>query len=610
MDVRREVDDIVRDAGSVEASEVDVIPNEALRSATEEVSKLLALTNDSLKEICNNIEGATSRESCREGFRRFNEVIRMFLVSAPDPDDDNQVCSAIISLGPSARLRSLLEGQSSVEVAITAYKTLILQNLAASLSQSTAVRAVSEEQDDDLFDQFFAQQPVEAVDQQADLGGQDWGVAQEAVSSRALKRSSRHLADDSPAEVVPKKKRSTIPALASLSELSRGDDLCNTAKKRTLLTREKLRAAMHDPKGLLDLAGPSTSALDRTKELELLKSAGYDFTNKSKSFSDRLNAATLRLELGLGGHSTSDTLLFGASVLNLPGFLARKNISDVENNGVHGSTTWKHQDAYAKMVIAGCLAQAKKIFEKFDEVLYGPAPEKLVEESHAAIADLLMSEDAKVFKEGVDEGVADDNTNRELFIKRIIEAVAPILPITIRNKSLDGCYLRTALHLLGAAELVFAQYISDIRTQSNPAGVVGVCNAMHAQLKKSAVLSDGLRPPHEFLREMKSLYQTCLGLGSSFPNDNTVRGNRRGRGNQSRRGRSWRRSEAVGDFGGRSPGTTHPSSYNSYIGSAVREASGRGGVNSYSSRGRNECFDFQRGTCRRGGACRFLHTSQ
>ena len=68
------------------------------------------------------------------------------------------------------------------------------------------------------------------------------------------------------------------------------------------------------------------------------------------------------------------------------------------------------------MVIAGCLEQAKRIFEKFDEVLYGPAPEKLVEESHAAITDLLMSEDAKAFMEGVDEGVAGDNTNRESVI--------------------------------------------------------------------------------------------------------------------------------------------------------------------------------------------------
>ena len=185
MDGRREVDDIVREAESVAAPEFGVISNEALRLAAVEVFKLLAMTDDSLEEICNNIEGATSRESCWEGFRRFNEVIRMFLVSAPDPDDDNQVCGVIISLGPSARLRSLMKRRSSVKEAISAYKTLILKNLTASLSQSTAARAVYEEQDEDLFEQFFSQQPIEAMDQQADLGGQDWEVAQDAVASRA-----------------------------------------------------------------------------------------------------------------------------------------------------------------------------------------------------------------------------------------------------------------------------------------------------------------------------------------------------------------------------------------------------------------------------------------
>ena len=265
MGVRREVDDIVREAESVAAPVFGVISNEALRLAALEVSKLLAMTDDSLEEICNNIEGATSRESCRVGFRRFNEVIRMFLVAAPDPEHDEQVCRAIISLGTSGRLRSLLDSRSSVEEAITAYKTLILKNLTTALNQKTAARAVFEEQDDDLFEQFFTQQPIEPTDQRAVLEGQDWEVAQDAVSSRAQKRGFRQLANDSPVEVIPKKKRSAIPALASLSALSRGDDLCDTTKKRTLLTREKLRAAMHDPKGLLDLAGPSTSALDRTK---------------------------------------------------------------------------------------------------------------------------------------------------------------------------------------------------------------------------------------------------------------------------------------------------------------------------------------------------------
>ena len=85
--------------------------------------------------------------------------------------------------------------------------------------------------------------------------------------------------------------------------------------------------------------GPSTTALDRTKRLELLKGAGMSFKGPSRSFSDRLNAAIQRLDLGLGGHSIADTLLFGAKVMSCPGALSKKNITDVENNLSNGSTT-------------------------------------------------------------------------------------------------------------------------------------------------------------------------------------------------------------------------------------------------------------------------------
>ena len=60
---------------------------------------------------------------------------------------------------------------------------------------------------------------------------------------------------------------------------------------------------LHNPKGLLDLVGSTTNALERTKRLELLKTSGL--MNKTqgarKSFSVKLNEATDRLELGLGG---------------------------------------------------------------------------------------------------------------------------------------------------------------------------------------------------------------------------------------------------------------------------------------------------------------------
>ena len=57
----------------------------------------------------------------------------------------------------------------------------------------------------------------------------------------------------------------------------------------------------------------------------------------------------------------------------------------------------------------------------------------------------------------------------------------------LRNKALDGIYLRTALHLLSAAEMLFAQYEADVKKQANPTGAVGMCPGMHAKLEKAVI---------------------------------------------------------------------------------------------------------------------------
>ena len=329
-------------------------------------------------------------------------------------------------------------------------------------------------------------------------------------------------------------KRSRIPALAAIDKVA--EALAGASSKRALVTREKLRAGMHDPRGLLNLVASSTNALEKTRRLEMLKTAGIDSAAKNfrSSFTDKLHAASLRLELGLGGHTAADTLLFGAKVLSCPGFLSRKNVSEVENNVVDGATTWKHQNAYAKMMMAGCLNQAKRIIQRFDDILFGPAPEELILGTHAAIRELLLSDDCRKFltnnsqgEESIAESTAAVSDN---FVKRIIESVSPIIPITLRDKSLDGGYLRTALHLLGAVELLFAQYENDVRIGANPAGVVGMCNSLHAEIKRSAHFNEQLKPLREFRRELQTQYQTFLGLGSSFPKDSGVRGRRREHG--------------------------------------------------------------------------------
>ena len=119
----------------------------------------------------------------------------------------------------------------------------------------------------------------------------------------------------------------------------------------------------------------------------------------------------------------------------------------------------------------------------------------------------------------------------DTFIKRIVESVDPILPITLRNKTLDAEYLRTALHLLGAAELLFTQYEPDVRIQANPAGVVGLTATMHGDIERSVMFNKPQKPLAQFMTDSRAQYLTSLGLGTSFAKDDgrSRKRNRRGR---------------------------------------------------------------------------------
>ena len=116
----------------------------------------------------------------------------------------------------------------------------------------------------------------------------------------------------------------------------------------------------------------------------------------------------------------------------------------------------------------------------------------------------------------------------DTFVKRVVETVSPIIPIALRYKSLDGAYLRTALHLFSAGELLFSQYVQDVHMQANPAELVGMCASMHAQLERASIYSDELKSLRDFRKEIRTQYQTSLGLGSLFPKDSAPRNRRSG----------------------------------------------------------------------------------
>ena len=152
---------------------------------------------------------------------------------------------------------------------------------------------------------------------------------------------------------------------------------------------------MHDPGGMFNLTSLSTNALERMKRLELLKSAGVGFDSQAdSSFSEKLNAAIARLDLGLRGHSLCYSLILRAKVLSVLRSMSCKNI---EYNAVNANTTWSHQNMYSKVMIARCLNQSRRIVEKFDEILFGSAPEDKVEKSHRDIRTLLWSEMCRSF---------------------------------------------------------------------------------------------------------------------------------------------------------------------------------------------------------------------
>ena len=403
----------------------DRVARENVQRALEEIRTLFKVTKNDLSSICQAVERADSQDALKEAFRPFNKILRMISVAAPGVSHARLVKEPVSSLALSPRFATILESVETVQQAAKQYKMAVMQDLVVSLRQAKMQQHFDDVKDKELFAQFFPiSKPVVP----------EIKAAQPAQSEQVTKVADTPKRGISAITALePIRKKSKIPALASLSQLSTIAAEEGAQKKRVLVTREKLRAGLHDPKGLLNLVGPSTNALERTKKLELLKSSGLLFNLQNKSFSDKLTAAILSLDLGLAGHAMEDTLMFGAKVLSAPGSLKPAQIADIENNITDGKTTWSHQNSYVKMMIAGSLNQAKRIIEKYDEGLYGPAPELLVEKTHDDIRAILSSDEARQFVSECNGADPVELLKYDDFIKKIVEAVSLIVPIALRN---------------------------------------------------------------------------------------------------------------------------------------------------------------------------------
>ena len=333
MSVDRDIAEELSSAG--DSAHAKAIMN--LELASQEVEKMLSTTGSSIRLLCTNIEKAKAKAELKAAFSKFNPVVRILLEAAPNTAHDSLVKDSLCSFQLSQRLKSSLEASVSVPEALKQYKSSVIADLAKVLQAQAALSSLDDEKDDELFLQLLPEpsSPLSEDEQQLDEVAQILANADSPSKKRGFSAISDSLRNTG---------QSTIPALASIPRMQQLVELGCASKKQALLTREKLRAGMSDPRGLLRMVSSSTNALERTKKLEILKSSGFGFEMNKKpqgkvSFSDRLTMATTRLDLGLGGHALSDTLLFGAKVLSTPGVLSIKNITDIENNIIDAKTT-------------------------------------------------------------------------------------------------------------------------------------------------------------------------------------------------------------------------------------------------------------------------------
>ena len=201
------------------------------------------------------------------------------------------------------------------------YKIAIADQLAVAARRREEQRRIAADMDEELLSRILPEPSSPVSETERILEDHASPVRGAAVGSDSLKRG---LSAVTSLSSIPKKK-SRVPALVSIDSVMTDDTVDTSSKKKVLMTRQSLRSAGLDPRGLLNLENSSTSALEQAKTLELLKCAGYSFSSTGKkSFPDRFNAARVRLDSGMGGQSISDSLLFGAKVLSCPGALHKK----------------------------------------------------------------------------------------------------------------------------------------------------------------------------------------------------------------------------------------------------------------------------------------------
>ena len=211
----------------------DDLASKALLSldlAKQEVIRMLSATGSSVLQLCTSIESARSKQEVKAAFTQFNLVIRIFLKAAPNAEHDSLVRDSLCSVGLSDRLKLLLQSAASVPEALSQYKTLVVTDLAEVLRVEATLSHLDDERDDELLLRLLPQPSPPHVEEVKIMDDATQSVA--AVNRPSRKRGFSDIGD---LASIPKK--STIPALASITRMQELVDLGCASKKQALLTR-------------------------------------------------------------------------------------------------------------------------------------------------------------------------------------------------------------------------------------------------------------------------------------------------------------------------------------------------------------------------------------
>ena len=146
--------DEVSHAGSKADGEIEDA-SKMMALAVKEMKHCLQVTDDSLSEICSEMEGVSSRPIIRPVFRLFNSITRIFLRLVPTAKYGALITQALRELGASPLFLTFLITAGSVEVAILSYKSSVLRDLAALIVCNQESHRVDDEKNDTLFSKFY-----------------------------------------------------------------------------------------------------------------------------------------------------------------------------------------------------------------------------------------------------------------------------------------------------------------------------------------------------------------------------------------------------------------------------------------------------------------------